>query len=74
MANHYILSLQQEAILKNPLAVEQFQPILETLADLDRDERRGGIQLVAQQVEQVVRKLHGMAWVGTSLKQSYGQP
>lgn len=40
----------------------------------DGVERRGGIQLVAQQVEQVVRKLHGMAWVGTSLKQSYGQP
>ena len=44
MANHYILSLQQEAILKNPLAVEQFQPILETLADLDRDDPKLAFQ------------------------------
>jgi hypothetical protein len=44
VANHYILSLQQEAILKNPLAVEQFQAILETLADLDRDDPKLAFQ------------------------------
>ncbi|CRL30861.1 unnamed protein product [Penicillium camemberti] len=27
-----------ETSLKNPLAIEQFQPILETLVDLDRDD------------------------------------
>ena len=44
MANHYILSQQQEEILKKPLTIEHFQPILETLADLDRDDPKLAFQ------------------------------
>jgi hypothetical protein len=32
VANHYILSQQQEEILKKPLTIEHFQPILETVS------------------------------------------
>jgi hypothetical protein len=44
VAEHYILSYQQEANPKIPLAIEQFQPILETLADLDRDDPKLAFQ------------------------------
>ncbi|KAI3095269.1 hypothetical protein CBS147333_9805 [Penicillium roqueforti] len=36
--------LQQEASPKKPLAIEQYQPILETLADLDRDDPKLAFQ------------------------------
>ncbi|CAP87081.1 hypothetical protein PCH_Pc24g01730 [Penicillium rubens Wisconsin 54-1255] len=36
--------LQQEEILKKPLTIEHFQPILETLADLDRDDPKLAFQ------------------------------
>ncbi|CAG8109241.1 unnamed protein product [Penicillium salamii] len=36
--------VQQEACPKKPLAIEQFQPILETLADLDRDDPKLAFQ------------------------------
>ncbi|OQE54875.1 hypothetical protein PENNAL_c0445G11692, partial [Penicillium nalgiovense] len=36
--------LQQEEILKEPLTIEHFQPILETLADLDRDDPKLAFQ------------------------------
>ncbi|CAP87058.1 hypothetical protein EN45_063630 [Penicillium chrysogenum] len=36
--------LQQEATLKKPLTIEHFQPILETLADLDRDDPKLAFQ------------------------------
>ncbi|CAG8253249.1 unnamed protein product, partial [Penicillium nalgiovense] len=35
---------QQEEILKKPLTIEHFQPILETLANLDRDDPKLAFQ------------------------------
>jgi hypothetical protein len=67
VANRYILSLQQEAILKKPLAVEQFQPILETLADLDRDDPKLAFQ--AARPVGLFRRL----WASCGPKQSEGK-
>lgn len=44
VANHYIFLLQQDTIVKKPLTIEQFQPILETLADLYRDDLKLAFQ------------------------------
>jgi hypothetical protein len=45
VADIYILSWQQEASPKIILAIEHFQPILETLADLDRDDPKLAFQV-----------------------------